>query len=432
MGDEAGEIWDVIVVGAGPSGLAAAEMAAARGARVVVLDRMPSVGRKFLMAGKGGLNFTSDAPPERFVQAYHGTHAVGARDAVRRFPPDAIRAWVEGLGVGTFVGSSGRVFPVKMKASPLLRAWVERLREAGVDIRTRRTLAGLDLGADGRALGLAVETTPAPQGLDVETGTAAAGAEIETDRRDDVEMRARAVVLALGGGSWSRLGSDGRWRDVVAALGVETAPFEASNVGWSCDWSAIFRERFAGEPLKNVAVSAGGRTVRGELLVTDYGLEGGPIYALGPEIAAAGGRCRLDLAPDRDRAQLMTALSRSPGKKTVTSWLRGRVGLEPIKIGLLREAGSIAPTPALAARIKAYDLTLQAKRPIDEAISTAGGVAGDALDATLMAHAAPGLFCAGEMTDWDAPTGGYLVNACVALGRAAGVAAARWAKRYEP
>ncbi len=410
--ERAAETWDVAVVGGGPAGLAAAETAAEAGARVVLLDRMPSLGRKLLMAGKSGLNLTKDAPLDAFLSSYRGSHAAAARDAVRGFGPEALRDWARGLGVETFVGSSGKVFPKEMKASPLLRAWLARLSGLDVEIRTRSRLGGLDRETSPDAWRLDLETSAPRQGLDGET----------------FEARARAVVLALGGASWPRLGSDGLWRPRIEALGIETAPFSASNVGWRSAWSAVFRDRFAGRPLKNVALEAGGRRRRGELVVTSYGLEGGPLYALGPEIAAVGGRVAIDLAPDRSRERLEAALASGPGKATVSAWLRKRAGLDPIKIGLLREAGPIDPAPPLAERIKGLGLRLDGPRPIEEAISSSGGVSGGALEADLMARAAPGLFCAGEMTDWDAPTGGYLLTGCVAMGRAAGRAAASWAQ----
>lgn len=403
-------------MGGGPAGLAAAEIAAASGARVLIVDQMPSVGRKLLMAGKSGLNLTKDAEPDAFGAAYRGSHAPAARAALADFGPAALREWADGLGVETFVGSSGLVFPQKMKASPLLRAWVGRLARQGVAIRTRRRLVGLDY-----------ETRSERWRLELETSGGPAGPEVETGAPSEPVVAARALMLALGGASWPRLGSDGRWRGWVGALGVQSAPFEASNVGWRCAWSEVFRTRFAGQPLKNIAVNVDGLRRRGELTVTETGLEGGPLYALGPEIAAAQGRCTLDLTPDRGREQLEAALSRPPGKTTVTSWLRKRIGLDPVKIGLLREAGSIAPTPALAARIKAAPLDLSGRQPIEEAISSSGGVLAAALDDDFMSVSAPGLFCVGEMTDWDAPTGGYLLNGCLAMGRAAGAAAARWA-----
>lgn len=406
MTGQTAKIWDVIIVGAGPAGLAAAETAAAGGARVLVLEQMPSVGRKFLMAGKSGLNLTFNAPIETFVQFYRGALADQLRASVRAFDPLALRVWAHGLGIETFVGPSGKVFPKEMKASPLLRAWLRHLAAASVDIRTRARLSALKRDEISKIWRCEVEDTP------------------EGEIR---AIAARAVVTAMGGGSWPRLGSDGAWRPMLEALGVRAAPFGASNVGWERAWSAVFTERFAGQPLKNIALRAGERQVRGELTVTRYGLEGAPLYTLGPEIAAAHGRCAIDLTPDRTIVQLEAALQRPVGKATVTSWLRKAAKLDPVRIGLLREVGPIGSADALAARIKHLELTLTGKRPIEEAISSSGGVVASALDGAFQARAAPGLYCVGEMADWDAPTGGYLINGCMAMGRIAGAAAARQA-----
>ncbi|MCI4665243.1 MAG: TIGR03862 family flavoprotein [Neomegalonema sp.] len=407
-----GEVWDVVIVGGGPAGLAAAEIAAARGRGVLVLEQKPSLGRKLLMAGKSGLNLTMEMAAERFVNAYRGSHADAVCAAVSAFGPAQLRAWAAGLGVETFVGSSGKIFPKELKASPLLRAWIARLQRMGVSVRTRARLIGLER-----------ETDPACWRLDVETSQRADGLALETQQ---TALRAKAVLLAMGGASWPRLGSDGMWRPMLTEMGVDQQPLAASNVGWNIAWSDIFRARFAGAPLKNIALRVGEHSMRGELTVTDYGLEGGPLYALRAEIERAQGRCALDLAPDRSLSAIQAGLAQPPGKASLSNWLRKRSGLDPAKIGLLRECASIGATPALATRIKALPLQLGDKRPIAEAISCAGGVSGAALDADHMLRCAPGVFCAGEMTDWDAPTGGWLLTGCMALGRAAGASAAAW------
>ncbi len=390
----------------------AAEVASGAGARVDVYDAMPSVGRKFLMAGKGGLNLTHSEPPASFLSRY-GARRANLEPLLAGFGPDALRAWAHGLGVETFVGSSGRVFPSGMKAAPLLRAWLRRLRAAGTHFHMRHRWSGWD--EDG-ALRFAT-----PQG--------------------ERTVRADAVVLALGGGSWARLGSTGAWVPLLAARGVRVAPLRPANCGFDVGWSAHFRARYAGQPLKSVVLAHVGTDgvesrQQGEFMLTATGVEGGLIYALSArlrdEIEAEGAATlRLDLAPGRDLARLVQELSRGRGSSSMANHLRRRAGIDGVKAGLLREllpAGDFADPARLAAAIKALPLRLIAPRPLDEAISSAGGVAFEDLDEQLMIRALPGVFCAGEMLDWEAPTGGYLLTACFASGSAAGAGAAAWLK----
>ena len=393
----------VHVIGAGPAGLMAAERLAQAGVRVVVHEAMPSPARKFLMAGRGGLNLTHSEPLEGFLGRYGGSAPrVGAW--LERFSPTHLIGWAEGLGQPTFTGSSGRVFPKAMKASPLLRAWLGRLAELGVEVRTRSRWTG-------RRGGDWVFSTP--EGERVETPD--------------------AVVLALGGASWPRLGSDGSWTDELAAAGVEIAPLRPSNMGFDVAWSSVFADRFAGQPLKNVALGHGGRTVRGEAMVTRYGLEGGAVYALSADLRdaiARDGAAELvvDLRPDLDEAALAARLARPRGKDSVTNWLRKAGGLSPAAVGLLREIPGEIPQGAekLAKRIKAVRLRLTGTQGLARAISSAGGVKLDQVDDRLMLKALPGVFAAGEMLDWEAPTGGYLLQACFASGVIAAEGARDW------
>jgi uncharacterized flavoprotein (TIGR03862 family) len=382
----------------------AAEALAGRGVSVDLYDAMPSVGRKFLMAGRGGLNITHIDPPATFLARY-GARQGEIAPLIAAFGPDALRAWVHELGIETFVGTSGRVFPAEMKAAPLLRAWAHRLRGAGVRFHMRHRWQGLTK-AEGR----------------IELRFATAG--------EDLVTRADAVVLAMGGGSWPKLGSDAAWMPLLQKLGVEIAPLRPANCGFDVAWSEHFRARFAGAPVKRVALS--GR--QGEFVITETGVEGSLVYALSAvlrDAIEAGGSTTtlLDLAPERGLPQLTQALSRPRGNASLANHLRKTIGLTGVKAGLLRELAApadLAHPARLAKAIKSLPLCLLRARPIEEAISSAGGVAFGALDARLMLRALPGVFCAGEMLDWEAPTGGYLLTACFASGRAAGSGAAAW------
>ncbi len=393
----------VAVIGGGPAGLMAAEVLSQSGIAVDLYDAMPSVGRKFLMAGKGGLNLTHSEPLDAFLARY-GDRQAEIEPLLAAFGPDDLRAWARGLGVDTFVGSSGRVFPTEMKAAPLLRAWLHRLRTAGVRFYVRHRWLGWDAGGALRFATPVGEATVQP----------------------------KATVLALGGGSWAKLGSDGAWLPLLAARGVEVAPLKPANCGFDCAWSEHFRERFAGQPLKSVALSFAGETRRGEFVVTETGVEGSLIYAYSARLRDAlsvdgAVTFQLDLLPDWSPERVQAEVARPRGSRSLSSHLQSRLGLKGVKAGLLRECldqDAFADPVRLAAAIKALPVRLRATRPIDEAISTAGGVVFAALDAGLMLRAMPGVFCAGEMLDWEAPTGGYLLTACFAGGRAAGQAVA--------
>ena len=404
----------VAVIGGGPAGLMAAETLAAGGARVALFDAMPSVGRKFLLAGKGGLNLTHSEGFEAFVGRYGARRAL-IEPMLRAFGPAELRAWAQALGVSTFVGSSGRVFPTDLKAAPLLRAWLTRLRAAGVVFHMRHRWLGWDA-----AIALRFET---PRG----------------------EVTARifdAVVLALGGGSWARLGSDGSWVPLLAERGADVAPLQPSNCGFDVSgWSEFFRSRFAGHPMKTVALSvqaAGGPVFEqaGEFVVTEGGVEGSLVYAASAfvrDLIAADGSAlvHIDLLPGRSAEFVQAEVARPRGSRSLSTHLKSRLGIDGVKAALLHELlprDAIADPVRLAAAIKAMPLTLVKPRPIDEAISSAGGVRFEALDDVLMLRALPGVFCAGEMLDWEAPTGGYLLTACMA----SGVAAARGVLAWRP
>lgn len=408
------------VIGGGPAGLMAAEVLAAAGASVTVHEAMPSVGRKFLLAGRGGLNLTHAEPRDAFLGRYGGRQSVLA-PLIADFGPEALRDWADALGAHTFVGSSGRVFPVEMKAAPLLRAWLARLRAAGVRFAVRERWLGWE---------------DAPTALRFRTP--------EGEHRVDAD----AVVLALGGGSWAKFGADGAWVPLLRDAGVAVAPLRPANCGFDAGgtdgrgWSEHFSERHAGQPVKPVRLSftaADGRVHdrQGEFIVTADGVEGSLIYALSAPlrdtIAARGEvTIHLDLAPGRSGERLAAELGRPRGHRSMASHLQGQAGIKGVKAGLLREvlsATDFADPVRLAAAIKALPLRLVATRPLDEAISVAGGVDFAALDDGLMLQNRPGVFCAGEMLDWEAPTGGYLLTACFATGYRAGRAAAAWLAR---
>jgi uncharacterized flavoprotein (TIGR03862 family) len=404
----------IVIIGGGPAGLMAAETASTAGAQVELYDAMPSVGRKFLLAGKGGLNLTHSEPMESFLSRY-GSRRTFIEPAIKSFPPIAMRAWAAQLGVETFVGTSGRIFPCDLKSAPLLRAWLRRLRQSGVRFHIRHRWRGWD--AEGR-----LQFT-SPQGL--------------------VRAHADAVVLALGGGSWPHLGSDAAWTQILAEHKVLIAPLKPANCGFDVRWSEHFRKKFSGQPVKTVEVTA--KTVdgivirqRGEFVVTETGVEGGVIYTVSNHIRdtiATEGTAALwlDLAPDRSLQQLTKDLSKSRRKRTLATHLTRCAGVAGVKAGLLREVVSkevLGDSTRLASAIKSIPLTLTAPRPLAEAISTAGGVSFNALDGNLMLHALPGVFCAGEMLDWEAPTGGYLLTGCMATGHLAGTAAAGWAHAH--
>ena len=408
----------IAVIGGGPAGLMAAETARAAGVAVDVYERLGSVGRKFLIAGKGGLNLTHSDPFERFVARYRGRERE-MRAWLEQFDAEALRAWARGLGVETFIGTSGRVFPVDLKAAPLLRGWVRRLRSGGVEFHVHHRWLGW--GGDGA---------------------------LRFEHADGERIvRADAVVLALGGGSWPVLGTDGSWTRILEARGVDLAPLQPANCGFEIaragveGWSHFFANKYAGQPVKPVVIEwrgANGETIRrqGEFVITTHGVEGSLIYALGAELrdaaAAHGGvTIHLDLAPGRDIERLTRDLAQPRGKRTLSEHLRRHAGIDGVKTGLLYEllAKNAMQNPEnLAPAIKALPLTLARPRPLVEAISTAGGVRFKALDERLMLTSLPGVFCAGEMIDWEAPTGGYLLTACFASGKIAGQGSAKWAR----
>lgn len=393
------ETRDVAVIGGGPAGLIAAEILGRAGLSVTVYDRMPTFGRKLQMAGRGGLNLTHSEPFDLFLERYGLAQSVLA-PALEVFPPSALRDWAEGLGQETFVGSSGRVFPKAMKAAPLLRAWLARLQAQGCIFRFRTTWKGWN---DAGALCFA--------GADGRTET----------------VSPAATLLALGGASWPRLGSNGAWTEILAARGVKIAPFEPANSGFTVSWSALFKDKFQGQPLKNVTLRIDGRTVRGDAMVAGYGIEGGAIYALSSwlrEIVARDGHAvlHIDLCPDRNLADVVKRLSRPRGKHSQSDFLRRALGLPTIAISLMREAaGPTLPSEPveLAGLVKAVALTVTAPTSLERAISSAGGIDLQELDTRFMVKRLPGVFAAGEMLDWEAPTGGYLLQASFASGVAA-------------
>ena len=400
----------IAIIGGGPAGLMAAEVLAKGGMQVDLYDGMPSVGRKFLLAGVGGMNITHSEAKPAFVARY-GQRQAQVAELLQDFDADALRAWIHGLGIDTFVGTSGRVFPTDMKAAPLLRAWLKRLRELGVQIHTRHRWLGWD---NQGALRIA---SPAGEQL----------------------IMADATLLALGGGSWARLGSDGAWVPLLQARGVTIAPLQASNCGFDVSaWSPFLRDRFAGAPLKNVSLNLLGATPRlGEFVLTASGIEGSLVYALSADIRETINRhgratLLLDLLPQTPLAKLQTALSKPRGSQSMAKHLHRQAGIDGVKAALLRELASaeVFNDPLqLAGAIKALPIELICPRPLDEAISTAGGVPFEQLTAELMLKALPGTFCAGEMLDWEAPTGGYLLTACFASGRRAAQGVLAWLQR---
>lgn len=398
----------VAIVGGGPAGLMAAEVLAKGGVRVGVYDAMPSLGRKFLMAGKGGMNITHAEPFDVFLTRY-GAHRPDIEPLLRGFPPDALREWIHGLGIATFIGTSNRVFPADMKAAPLLRAWLHRLRESGVHFHVRHRWCGWN---DLDALRFAT-----PDG--------------------ECTVNADAVVLALGGSSWPQLGSDGAWVPLLAQRGISISPLRPANCGFDVGWSPYFREHFAGAPLKSVAAVAGDARKQGECVITENGIEGGVIYAhsaaLRDEIERIGhATLHLDLLPDWPLQRVQNEVSHPRGSRSLSSHLQSRLGLKGMKANLLREilsAEQMRDPALLAHTIKDLPLRLVAERPLSEAISTAGGIAFDALNGNLMLKKTPGVFCAGEMLDWEAPTGGYLLSACFASGFAAGKGILDWLRQ---
>jgi uncharacterized flavoprotein (TIGR03862 family) len=400
---------EIAVIGAGPAGLMAAETLAQGGAQVTIHDAMPSAGRKFLMAGRGGLNLTHSERLETFLDRYREARP-NLEAAIHAFPPDRLQAWCEELGLATFVGSSGRIFPKVLKASPLLRAWLRRLDAMGVQFSLRHRWTGWDENGH-----LLFQTPDGQTAVD-----------------------ARATVLALGGASWPRLGSDGGWAETLRAKGVKVSPLKPSNCGFTVAWSDIFRDRFEGKPLKSIALSFRAHGVRGEAMITRGGIEGGAVYALTAELRetilrSGQATLRIALRPDVRTDDLIARLSAPRGKQTFSNWLRKAAQLSPVGVGLLQEAAkasgrSLSSLPAneLAELINAAPVQLAGIAPIARAISTAGGISFDELDSDFMIRRLPGVFAAGEMLDWEAPTGGYLLQACFATGLAAGQGALTW------
>lgn len=401
----------VAIIGGGPAGLMAAEVLSQAGVAVDLYDAMPSVGRKFLLAGVGGMNITHSEAFEPFVARYR-ERAPDIQPLLERFSPQALRDWIHGLGIDTFVGSSGRVFPTDMKAAPLLRAWLRRLRDAGVRIHTRHRWLGWNTDGSLRL--------QSPDG--------------------EISVAADAVLLALGGGSWARLGSDGAWVPLLEKQGIAIRALRPANCGFEvAGWSQHLQERFAGAPLKTVALAlAGGPSRKGEFVVTTSGIEGSLVYALSAEIRQAieqdgSATVMLDLLPDHSLEKVVGALSKPRGSHSMAKHLKRQLGLDGVKAALLRElapANAFDDPQRLASAMKALPITLVRPRPLDEAISSAGGVPFEALDEALMLRQLPGVFFAGEMLDWEAPTGGYLLTACFASGREAAHGMLRWlAKR---
>lgn len=469
----------VAIIGAGPAGLMAAEVLVQNGLQVDVYDAMPSVGRKFLMAGKGGMNITHAEPYAAFLTRY-GTRRQQLSPLLDAFTPSDLREWIHGLGIDTFIGSSGRVFPTDMKAAPLLRAWLHRLRASGVCFHIRHRWVGWD---EAGALQFAMHNYPTPPDETTSQSTkTSTGGGIEGAGENVKIIKPDAVVLALGGGSWPQLGSDGAWVSLLTQRGISIAPLRPANCGFNIAWSTYFRERYVGEPLKSIsatltpteplnqgallprpagegwgegrplsrdtltlALSHGEReleqfspaervTKRGECIITAHGIEGGLIYALSgalrDEIERNGqATLYLDLLPDFTLQHVQNQVTHPRGSRSLSSHLQSRLGLKGVKANLLREvlsAEQMQDATLLAHTIKALPLKLIAPRPLSEAISTAGGVTFEELNQSLMLKKMPGIFVAGEMLDWEAPTGGYLLSACFASGLAAGVGLRNW------
>ncbi|MCD5994779.1 TIGR03862 family flavoprotein [Pseudomonas sp. CDFA 602] len=400
----------VAIIGGGPAGLMAAEVLSQAGFKVDLYDGMPSVGRKFLLAGVGGMNITHSEPYPAFLSRYAERSAMIA-PLLRSFGAGALCEWIHGLGIETFVGSSGRVFPTDMKAAPLLRAWLKRLRDAGVVIHTRHRWLGWNGDGSLRI----------------------------THSGGEMAISPAATLLALGGASWARLGSDGAWLPVLEAKKVSTAPLQAANCGFEvAAWSELLKDKFAGAPLKNIAIGLSGQQPRlGECVLTENGVEGSLVYALSAQIREQINRkgsatVHIDLLPGKAQSDVHKALSKPRGSRSMSKHLHSQLRLDGAKAALLRELASqdaFADPAMLSEAIKALPLTLVKARPIDEAISTAGGVMFEAMDERLMIKQLPGVFCAGEMIDWEAPTGGYLLTACFASGRAAGLGIAEWLRK---
>lgn len=400
----------VAIIGGGPAGLMAAEVLSQAGVKVDLYDGMSSVGRKFLLAGVGGMNITHSEPYPAFLGRY-AERSGDIAPLLRGFGADDLCQWIHGLGIETFVGSSGRVFPTDMKAAPLLRAWLKRLRETGVTIHTRHRWTGWDAAGNVRIAH--------PEG--------------------ELALKPDAVLLALGGASWSRLGSDGAWWPVLAEHGIDLAALQAANCGFEVSaWSELLRGKFAGAPLKNIGIGLQGQTPRlGECVITDNGVEGSLIYALSAQIREeinqqGSSTIYIDLLPGKAPSAIQKALEKPRGSRSMSKHLHSQLGIDGVKAALLRE---LTPREAfdnpaqLSQALKALPLTLIKARPMDEAISTAGGVTFEAMDQRLMLKQLPGVFCAGEMLDWEAPTGGYLLTACFASGRAAGLGVLEWLKQ---
>ncbi|MEP2707071.1 MAG: TIGR03862 family flavoprotein [Roseibium sp.] len=394
---------DVLIVGAGPSGLKAAEELSLTGYSVTIIDRMPSPARKFLMAGRGGLNLTHSEEEAAFLSRYRQANSFLA-PIIEEYSPKRLIEWCHDLGQETFVGTSGRVFPKVMKASPLLRAWLRRLEAQGVKLRTRQDFCGFS--EDGMALVKAEDSAPTP-------------------------IQARSILLALGGASWPKLGSNAAWVESMRDHGITINEFQPANCGFLASWSDVLKERFSGHPLKGIELSVGSRTVNGEAIVSERGLEGGVVYTLSAEIRdsiklAGKAEVRIDLRPSHSSDDLVLKLSRPRGKLSMATYLKKILKFKPVEYALIREAGPIPNDPEdLAARIKSVAVTCHAPYPIDRAISSAGGISLDEVTETLMLKKIPGVFIAGEMLDWEAPTGGYLLQACIAMGHCAakGIAA---------